>query len=421
MERKMMKPGNLNLRILPALAILTAAFSFIAASQAPSYPDFELVETVPVETALGDPGLRNPHDVWLGMIHNARQTIDFEEFYVSNAHGEPLEDIIGAILEAGKRGVEIRFIADSRMYRTYPETLDSLGKSKNISVRIINYGRLAGGVQHSKYFVVDGEEAFVGSQNFDWRSLEHIHELGLRIKHKPTAEIYEDIFNLDWALAEKNDPALISQLLTYKHYDLPFRIPEGGDDTLTFFPTASPKGLLPDSTMWDETNIVGLIDAAKDNIYCQFLTYSPITREKDHYYPVLNEALKRAAARGVHVHMIVSDWSKDHPLVDSLISLGEFRNIEIKFSDIPEWSKGYIPFARVEHCKYLAVDKSSSWIGTANWEKSYFYTTRNLGVVVHNDRITSTLERIFLKDWTGPYTELIKPGTSYTPRKHGEN
>jgi len=417
----MMRRRFFQYALLVAVGLATSLLSYPAAGQSPSYPDFEIVESIPEQTSLGNADIRKAHEVWLEMINHATRTIDFEEFYVSTTPGEPLEDIIRAVLEAGKRGVKIRFIADSRMYRTYPETVDSLGKSENISVRVINYGKLAGGVQHSKYFIVDGEESYVGSQNFDWRSLKEIHELGLRIKHKQTAEIYEDIFNLDWALAEKNDPALVAPLMVTKHYDLPFKIPEGGNDTLTFFPTASPKGFFPDSTMWDERNIVALINGATTDIYCQFLTYSPITRDKDRYYPVLNEALKRAAARGVHVHMIVADWSKDHPLVDSLKSLGQFQNIEIKFSVIPDLPGKYIPFARVEHCKYLVVDRSSCWIGTANWEKSYFYATRNLGIVAHNERISSTLKKIFLKDWNGPYTELIKPGVEYTPRRHGEN
>ncbi len=263
-----------------------------AQSQTASYPDFEIVESIPVGTILDNPDIRKAHDVWLEMINNAKHSIDLEEFYISTQKGEPLDDIIAAIVEAGKRGVTIRLIADSRMYKTYPETIDMLGKCQNISVRIINYGQLAGGVQHSKYFIVDGEQIFLGSQNFDWRSLKHIHELGIRIKHKEAVAIYQDVFNIDWQLAEKNDPAMIPAVVHQQQYKLPFHIVEEGNDTLTFFPTMSPKGLISDSLLWDERNIVALIDAAQHDVYCQFLTYSPIARGKS-YYPVLNEALKR--------------------------------------------------------------------------------------------------------------------------------
>ena len=86
-------------------------------------------------------------------------------------------------------------------YKTYPESIDSLGHHGNIETRLINFGAIAGGIQHSKYFIVDRKEVFVGSQNFDWRSLEHIHELGLRINNKEIAGVYGDIFDLDWQLA----------------------------------------------------------------------------------------------------------------------------------------------------------------------------------------------------------------------------
>ena len=203
------------------------------------------------------------------------------------------------------------------------------------------------------------------------------------------------------------------------HYPAPFTLVEQGNDTIVFSPTCSPKGVIPDSALWDESQIVRLIDAATSEVMCQFLTYSPVGRDKS-YYPVLENALKRAAVRGVRVKMIVSDWSKEHPIEDYLKSLALFPNIQVKYSVIPDWSKGYISFARVEHLKYLVVDSSNCWIGTANWEKSYFYTTRNVGVSVKNGRISRLLRRIFHKGWDGPYTEAVKAEVDYRSRRHGE-
>ena len=79
-----------------------------------------------------------------------------------------------------------------------------------------------------------------------------------------------------------------------------------------------------------------------------------------------------------------------------------------------------LPFARVEHCKYLVADSTRCWLGTANWERGYFYNLRNVGVVVENARITALLHRIFMKGWDGPYTERITQEATYTPREHGE-
>jgi len=383
------------------------------------YPDFEIVESAPVGTILANADIRNAHEVWLEMIGHAKKSIDAEEFYISNQTGEPLEDVMAGIIAAARRGVSVRMIVDARMYKTYPETADSLGRQKNITTRVIDFGRLAGGIQHSKYFIVDGEEIFFGSQNFDWRALKHIHELGIRLKSKEAIQMYRDIFDLDWKLSEKNDPSFIKEALMPKSYAVPIRLVEGPGDTLTFIPTASPKSLIPDTTLWDETNIVKLIDAANHEVMLQFLTYSPLSRGKS-LYTVLNEALVRVAQRGVKVRLIVSDWEKNRAEVEQLKKLALTPNIEVKFSSIPDWSGGYISFARVEHCKYIVVDSSSCWLGTSNAEKSYFYNTRNVGVVVFNSKIAGILRRVFFKGWFGPYTELVKQDIEYKPREHGE-
>ena len=58
-----------------------------------------------------------------------------------------------------------------------------------------------GGVLHAKYFIVDGREAYLGSQNFDWRSLEHIQELGCASACPRWCDRSADVFESDWALA----------------------------------------------------------------------------------------------------------------------------------------------------------------------------------------------------------------------------
>ncbi|MDI6765724.1 MAG: phospholipase D-like domain-containing protein [Bacteroidota bacterium] len=400
--------------------ILFLFFPGFAVSQIDNTLYLELVESIPIETDLDNPGIRNTYQVWLEMIDNVRASLDIEQFYISNQKDEPLEDILAAIIKAAERGVKVRIIVDARMYKTYPETVDMLGKQNNITTRIIDFGKLTGGVQHAKFFIIDQQEIFMGSQNFDWRALKHIHEIGVRVKHREIVRCYQDIFDLDWQLTENNDPSEISKLIQFQNYQLPATLHVNDGEQYKITPTMSPKGLILDSTLWDEKQIVDMIEDAKNEIVCQFLTYSPAGRGKT-LYPVLDNALRRAAVRGVNVKMIVSDWAKDHPTVDHLKSLSLVPNIQIKFSVLPEWSGGYIPYARVDHCKFLAIDTTKCWLGTSNWEKSYFYTSRNLGIVIKNLNVTQTIKKIFYKSWDSKYTELIQPEIEYEPRKHGEN
>lgn len=390
--------------------------SSLAAAQ--HHSNFELVESIPVETTLDNPDIRDTPEVWLEMIGAAKKSLDIEQFYISNKEGEPLEDIIRAIESAATRGVAVRVITDKRFEKTYPETIARLGKQKNITTRIIDFGALAGGVQHAKFFIVDDEMAFLGSQNFDWRALKHIHELGLRIRHKTAVMFYKDIFSLDWNLAETNDKALISKYLAAKSYQKGFAL-IGDGDTLTFTPTASPIRLIPDTSSWDEPHIIQLIDGAKTEVFLQFLGYGTIARDKS-LYTTLDDALRRAAERGVTVRMIVADWEKGTPAEASLKELSQVKNIEVKFSVIPEWSGGYISFARVEHCKFIVADSHTFWLGTSNAEKSYFYNARNVGVVGKSTLFAERLRQVFMKGWNGPYTELIHADAVYEKREHGE-
>ncbi len=401
------------------ILFIASIFLFMTSALCQSSLNFELVESTPVGTMLDNADIRDAHDVWLEMINSAHSTLDIEEFYISDQKGELLEDVLRAIGKAARRGVHVRIIIDARMHKTYPNPADSLGTLRNISLRVIDYGKLAGGVQHAKFFIVDGEQIFLGSQNFDWRALNHIHELGVRIRQKEAVSIYAQAFDLDWKLAETNDRSAIAALLQPAHFPMPLTVVNGPGDTIRFIPTMSPKVTIPDTLLWDERQIVGLIDGATTEVECQMLTYSPVGRDKI-YYAELDNALRRAAVRGVKVKMVVSDWSIDRPAISYLKSLAVVPNIEVRYSTIPDWSGGYIPFARVEHCKYLVTDTTACWVGTANWEKSYFYSTRNLGVVALNSKFTKRLREIFFKGWDGPYMTAISPEKEYTPRVHGE-
>ena len=404
------------MKMIPVILLFLLVIPRSGAAQTGVRPDIELVESIPVETLLDNPEIRDTREVWLEMIRAATRSLDIEQFYISNKPDEPLEEVIREILKAGERGVSVRVIVDARMFKTYPESVTRLGEGINVATRIMDVSKLSGGIQHAKYFIVDGEEIFLGSQNFDWRALTHIHELGLRIRQRDLAGVYGDIFNLDWELAaHPGAPAAAAE----KPHRKQFLITGASGETIGLRPTASPKSLLPDTSMWDEPNILELIDAARSELFCQFLSYSPVGRDKS-LYTRLEDALKRAALRGVKVSLLVSDWEKARPAVDYLKSLSSWPNISVRFSEIPEWTGGYVSYARVEHCKFIIADSRAFWLGTSNAEKSYFYTSRNLGIVVEGAVLSAQIRKIFLKSWDGPYATPVRPEVEYKVREHGD-
>lgn len=77
--------------------------------------------------------------------------------------------------------MRIRLLLEERAKISTQDTLEQLKTIPNLELRVIPFERLSGGIVHAKYLLVDGKQAYMGSQNLDWRALEHIHETGLLI------------------------------------------------------------------------------------------------------------------------------------------------------------------------------------------------------------------------------------------------
>ena len=377
------------------------------------HENFEIVESIPLETNLENDEIRNTEIVWLEMINNAKKTIDIEQFYIANEKDKPLENIIEAIEIRAKKGVKVRIIAENKMAKTYPETINRLNKIDNIEVRILSAFEKIHGINHSKYFVIDNERVFIGSQNFDCRALNHIHEIGLNIKNENFANSITEIFNMNWQQAESG-----KLIKTKKHGEKTSFQVKIFDETIEFYPTASPYYNMPNEFYADELAIVEAISNAKKSVKIQLLSYSPSAYEE--YYSTLDNAIRDAAIRKVKVEILLSDWCTKEYEIPYLKSLQVLPNVDVKLSTIPEYSGGYISFARVEHCKLMVVDEKLTWIGTSNWKKNYFYNSRNLGLIIRSKSINKKIMEIFDKSWNSEYTNLIDINKNYKPKQHGD-
>jgi len=386
-------------------------------------PPVQLVETIPVESGLGDPSLPQAAAVWVKMIDGARQSLDLEHFYLSHWPSEPTGPVIDAIGRAAARGVRVRLLLSVGFQSTYPEPADSLGKLKGIELRWIDMKKISGGgVQHGKVMIVDGEQVFVGSQNLDWRSLKHIHEMGVWVRNQNIASLFERVFEFDWSAsapgATPPPPGSAGPLPRATLAAFPLALVQGPGDTVKVWPSFCPRSQLPDSALWDEDQIVRLLDGAQREVVVQVLTYGfGRGAERD---STIDLALRRAAARGVHVRLLVSDWEADNPRIAELQRLTTVPNIEVRLSSVPEWSGGYIPFARVEHCKYMVVDSLRTWVGTSNWEPDYFRRSRNAALTLENRRIARQARGVFETGWKAAASHPLTAEASVPRRTHGD-
>lgn len=367
--------------------------------------ELSLVESFPKETSLDHSSVADADVVWPRMIAGAQATLDIAHFYAVSAPGARLEQTVLAIEAAARRGVHVRVLLDETFFAKYPELAERLGKTSGIGLRRIDFGKVSGGVQHAKYFVVDGHEAYLGSQNFDWRSLEHIFELGVRVRQQAVARALGRIFEVDWAIAGGMDAA---EALGKNAGAETFPALVGGDGSRARVTlVASPRALLPDAATWDLPRLVALIAGARRSVHVELLTYATHSRDGAPF-PELDDALRRAAARGVAVRLLVSDWSTKPALYKGLLALADVPNVEVRVITIPRWSGGDIPFARVAHAKYLVVDGACAWVGTSNWEGDYFTRSRNVGLVIEGESFGAHLDDVFASVWSSVYATPVR-------------
>jgi len=408
------------------VAVLTTALSpgsLRARNSAPPQ-DFEIVESVPDASLYGETGVRRTQAVWLEMIRGATTRIDIAAFYIADKPGGPLAPVLDALVERARAGVKVRILVDQSFLKDNHESVDRFRALPGFEIRVLPVKTLTGGVLHAKYMVVDMTDVFVGSQNFDWRALNEIHEIGARVRSRRFAQTFDATFDFDWQLA--GDPAAPRRQNTNTSLAFapvtasdPELLHVADDSPLVAFPAFSPASLMPDWVTAEEPALVNLIGGAQHRVRIQVMTLSALRGygEKGWWAPI-DTALRDAAARGVEVHIIVADWALHEPMQSYLKSLALMPNITVKFSRVPPSPAGFIPYARVEHAKYAVVDDRSVYIGTGNWESSYFHTSVDASVFVRGSGPALTMTRIFERDWSGPYVTTMEAGKSYEEAKN---
>lgn len=128
----------------------------------------------------------NSRNAFTSLINSAHKTLLIE--------AEEMQDsaIEQAIVNAGQRGVKVQVILPS-----------SNSSSNNYGINTINHP----GIQieedphlymHAKIIIVDGQKAFVGSENISTASLERNRELGILVSDQNVLSTLQQTFQQDW-------------------------------------------------------------------------------------------------------------------------------------------------------------------------------------------------------------------------------
>ncbi len=146
------------------------------------------------------------------------------------------------------------------------------------------------------------------------------------------------------------------------------------------------------------------------------MDYVPLSYGPDKtrpYYAVIDNAIRAAAARGVQIELMVSEWSTKMPNIAYLKSLAVLPNIQIKTVSIPQASSGFIPFARVIHSKIMTIDGKKAWIGTSNWSGGYLDNSRNLEMVIQNPEMAQRVDMLYTQLWDSAYAHPLRIDYDY--------
>ncbi|MFB9243180.1 phospholipase [Massilia antarctica] len=398
-----------------ALAALLALVLGPHAQAGFSIPGYELVQTAPVETTLVNDDLRSSAAVWSQLFDEARSEIVIGQFYAISKAGTPFDKVVERLEAAGKRGVKIRFLLDKKgVGLSDPATLARLRQIPNLDMRVLDYAQLTGtGIIHAKYIAVDKKAAFIGSQNFDWRAFTHIHETGLLITDAAMVAQVHAVFERDWQ----------AQSLLAANLAVPRAV------ALAVAPqaaqlVASPAAFNPPGVADSEVVLPALLADARHEVRIQLLDYAPLGYGPENtrpYYSVIDNAVRAAAARGVRIKLMVSNWNTEQPGIAYLKSLALLPNVEVRIVTLPLAASGPIPFARVIHSKTMTIDGKLAWVGTSNWAGGYFDKSRNLEVVLRNEKMAQRLGALQEQTWSSSYAQPIDIAKDYPkPNKGNE-
>ena len=133
----------------------------------------------------------NSRTAFTALINSAHKTLLIE--------AEEMQDsgIEQAIINAGQRGVKVQVILPS-------SSSSSSGDSNSSGIRAISHT----GIQieedphlymHAKIIIVDGQRAFVGSENISTASLEQNRELGILVSDQNVLSTLQQTFQEDWS------------------------------------------------------------------------------------------------------------------------------------------------------------------------------------------------------------------------------
>ena len=336
-----------------------------------------------------------PH---LEMINNAKSSIDIEIYSMKDTQ------ILKALRAAIARGVRVRIVQEPNpvsdpcdvFSRITPKDDSKCNELKSFAAYVrahkgvyvpfnkSNCGSQTGFCfQHGKVILTDGNLALISTGNFNPSNLCDLSE-------NPT------VCNRDYTVVTR-DPGVVRSIGAVFEGDVQGREPDiqgilSSSDARRV--TVSPYSLQP---------LVAFLDSAKETIQVQ-----------NQYLknPDVNNALIRAAKRGVKVFVMVSSacafgrpdqaaidfWTQVYTAFDNAGIHSKTFNASIQVGGKP----GYL------HSKAILVDSRRAWVGSVNGSTTSLTSNREYGIFSDEPQVVHDLGAILYSDYVEKGAESWK-------------
>lgn len=408
-----------------------------------------LVESIPQGLYPSDSTTRLPsiYNTWIHLLNKANQSVDIAAFYVTlrnteQGSTEPTDlqgkEVFKELMQLQSKGLKLQIAVNGPQSSTQ-DTSDLA--TTGAEVREVDLQSITGGIVHTKLWVVDQKHLYLGSANMDWRSLTQVKEVGIVVAECSCLALDASrIFGVYWNIgAQKNGylppywPARFSALSSAEH---PLSLKLNGVLARVYLSSAPPQ-ISARGRSDDLSSIISIISDAQKFVYISVMDYLPLSEftKPRRFWPAIDSAIRAVACtKGVEVNLLVSCWPHSPPamfvFLQSLAVLNTSPigcKINVRVFEVPSTSEQkIIPFARVNHAKYMVTDRVV-YIGTSNWSENYFTQTAGVGLVVNQtgsvigegqSTLQNQLKEVFQRDWTSEYARHLSNDDVKTCGRH---